>query len=237
MTRLNSASLKAAVTAMFPAAALAVARVADKVVAVDHKELLANFVDSFATVPINQSPVLPHHANIKAVVGEVINITLSAAVPSAAETFTYAVSGAPDWLTFDTATRILSGTPPQNSEGTHIISYIATGSDSRTHSDAIHIDVSAPALPDITITYGVNNYASSAIGKTRFTLKFPAGAAGATLQLQYPPSFTPVDIYTSAYRTSGLGIWTQDTDARTLSFTVGSTAVPATTYTLLGTRS
>ena len=237
MTRLNTASLKAAINTMFPAAALAVARVANKVVAVDHKELLVNLVDSFATVPINQSTVLPHHANIKAVVGEVMNITLAPAVPGAAETFTYSASGLPTWLTFDTATRILLGTPPQNSEGTHIISYIATGSDGRTHSDTIHIDVAAPTLPDITITYGVNNYASSAIGKTRFTLNFPAAAAGATLQLQYPPSFTPVDIYTSAYKTSGLGIWTQDSDARTLSFTVGSSAVPATTYFLLGTRS
>ena len=237
MTRLSRSSLIATVNTMFPAAALAVARVADKVVAADHKALLMHFIDSFSSQPINQSTVLPHHANIKAVVGEDLEITLAAAVPGASETFTYATSGLPTWLTFDTATRILSGTPPQNSEGTHIISYIATGSDGRTHSDAIHIDVSAPALSDITIRYGVNNYANTAIGKTRFVLNFPDAAAGAQLQLQYPPSFTPVDIYTSAYQTSGLGIWTHDADARTLVFTVGSTAVPATTYIIIGTRS
>ena len=237
MTRLNRASLIAMVNSMFPAAALAVARVADKVVAVDHKEVLVNFIDSFSSQPINQSTVLPHHANIKAVVGEDLEITLAAAVPGAAETFTYAVSGLPTWLAFDAATRVLSGTPAQNSEGTHLISYIATGSDGRTHSDAIHIDVSAPALPDITIRYGVDDYASSATGKMRFVLNFPLAAAGAQLQIQYPAGFTPVDIYTSAYQTSGLGIWTKDDDARTLVFTVGSRAVPVTTYILLGTRS
>ena len=250
MTRKNLTQLKEEVDSTIPPEAIAVPLSNDKVNASQHHALLGNVLDSVSLISATQSPVIPHHPTIKATVGVALAIRLDAATPIANETYTYQILGAPSWLTFNTNTRNLTGTPPPNSEGRYDITYLATGSGAgMNYSDTITVAVAAAPLSIITVTYLNSGQGSSenfsALGTTRFVLNFPAyvstGLANPIYLIIWNKSdnFTPTDITAEGFKTTGLGLFVfreldEDTDSLRLN---ASLPLPATTYILTGTRS
>ena len=249
MTRKNLTQLKEEVDSTIPPEAIAVPLSNDKVNASQHHALLGNVLDSVSLISATQSPVIPHHPTIKATVGVALAIRLDAATPIANETYTYQLVGAPSWLTFNTNTRNLTGTPPPNSEGRYDITYLATGSGAgMNYSDTITVAVAAAPLSIITVTYlNQDNFLTNftAMGTTRFVLNFPAfvststGNAGYLIIWNKSDNFTPTNITAEGFETTGLGLFVQRSldENRDALHLLASLPLPATTYILTGTRS
>ncbi|RRB13679.1 family 78 glycoside hydrolase catalytic domain [Larkinella knui] len=74
--------------------------------------------------PVNKAPVAPTLASTTATLGQSYATTLAAFTDPENGTLTYAVAGLPAWLSFNSDTRVLSGTP--TAMGTHSLTYTAT---------------------------------------------------------------------------------------------------------------
>jgi alpha-L-rhamnosidase len=72
----------------------------------------------------NQAPVAPSMASLTATIGQAFTTTLAAFSDPENGPLSYAVTGLPTWLGFNTGTRVLSGT--SNTTGTHTLTYSAT---------------------------------------------------------------------------------------------------------------
>ena len=103
-------------------------------------------------------PTAPTVANRTGTVGTAFSVTLP--IGTGGDTpLAYSVSGEPSWASFNTTSRILSGTP--NAQGTTTVTYTVTDDDGDTDSSTFNIVVSAadlmptlPAIADQTATVG-----------------------------------------------------------------------------------
>ncbi|GAB3321592.1 hypothetical protein GCM10027299_16250 [Larkinella ripae] len=73
--------------------------------------------------PVNQPPVAPSINNLTATVNTSFNTTLTPFTDPEGDALTYTLSGLPNTLTFNAATRVISGTPTQNA--TYTLTYTA----------------------------------------------------------------------------------------------------------------
>ena len=140
-------------------------------------------------------PTAPTVANRTGTVGTAFSVTLP--IGTGGDTpLAYSVSDEPSWASFNTTSRILSGTP--NATGTTTVTYTVTDDDGDTDSSTFNIVVSAadlmptlPAIADQTATVG-----------TAFSLTFDAATGGNT-PLSYSVSGNPSWLTLSGLTLSG----------------------------------
>ncbi|PRY20215.1 Calx-beta domain-containing protein, partial [Spirosoma oryzae] len=119
------------------------------------------------TVNANQAPVAPTFSNQTATVGTAFSYVVPAFTDAENQALIYVASGVPSPLTFDPATRTLSGTPTV--AGTSTITITATDPAINATSGSFNLTVnSAPAAGVIRITeymYASNNGAGNGVGE------------------------------------------------------------------------
>ncbi|QJD78872.1 putative Ig domain-containing protein [Spirosoma rhododendri] len=119
------------------------------------------------TINANQPPVAPTFTNQTATVGTAFSYVVPAFSDAENQTLTYAASGVPSPLSFDPATRTISGTP--TGSGTSTITITATDPASNMTSGTFTLTVNpAPAAGVIRITeymYSSNNGAGNGVGE------------------------------------------------------------------------
>ena len=98
---------------------------------------------------VNTAPTITSTAILIATEATAYSYTLTATDADAADTLTMSATGLPAWLTFDTGTGVLSGTPASGDVGDVAITLtVNDGTDSV--NDAFTITVSAAAAPVAT---------------------------------------------------------------------------------------
>ena len=180
-------------------------------------------------------PTAPTVANQTATVGTAFSVTLP--IGTGGDTpLTYSVSGEPSWASFNTTSRLLSGTP--NATGTTTVTYTVTDDDGDTDSTTFNIVVSAadlmptlPTIADQTATVG-----------TAFSLTF-AAATGGNSPLTYSVSGNPAWMTISDRTLSGtptatgthtVTVTVTDVDGDTDSTTFDIVVVAADLFPTLG---
>ena len=174
-------------------------------------------------------PTAPTVANQTATVGTAFSVTLP--VGTGGDTpLSYSVSGEPSWASFNTTSRLLSGTP--NAAGTTTVTYTVTDDDGDTDSSTFNIVVSAadlmPTAPTIgnrTATVGTAYTQTLSIGTggnaplTYTATGLPAGLTFATSTRQITGTPTTANTYTVTYTvTDDDG----DTDSTTFNIVVSA---------------
>ena len=81
---------------------------------------------SVTIADINEAPVVTTTANTSAIEGSSYSYTFAASDVDKSDTLTYSSSSLPSWLTFNTSTGLLYGTPGQNDAGLSSITLTAT---------------------------------------------------------------------------------------------------------------
>ena len=94
------------------------------------------------------TPNAPAVANRSGIVGTAFSITLPVGT-GGDPPLTYSVSGLPSWASFDTGTRLLSGTP--DAAGTSTITYTVTDDDGDTDSTAFTLTIGTGVTSSITL--------------------------------------------------------------------------------------
>jgi hypothetical protein len=140
-----------------------------------------------SAAPANKAPVAPSIASMTAIVGQAFTATLSPFTDPENGALTYAVTGLPAWLTFNTGSRVLSGTP--TAAGTQTLTYSAT--DNKNAKTSLTFTLIVNAAPLVTGNFEgyldiVNciNFAGWIWNRdqpnTSVTIEFLEGAAYAT---------------------------------------------------------
>ncbi|KFY13418.1 hypothetical protein V491_06402 [Pseudogymnoascus sp. VKM F-3775] len=109
--------------------------------------LLEGFAAATPTINIPLNSQFPPIARAS----EPFSFTLSKSTFSSDEIFTYALSNAPSWLSLNSATRTLSGTPPDWASGTALTLDIVATDRSGSISMRSKLAVSAHAAPEVAI--------------------------------------------------------------------------------------
>ena len=145
------------------------------------------FIIAFTRVSTtDQFPTAPTVSNKSGTVGDSFSTTLP--VGTGGDTpLSYSVSGEPSWSSFNTSTRVLSGTP--TSAATTTVTYTVEDDDGDTDSTTFDIVVSA-ATPDDLMPSLPAIFSQSATVGTFFTLTFSAATGGDT-PLSYSVSGNP----------------------------------------------
>ena len=174
-------------------------------------------------------PTAPTVANQTATVGTAFSVTLP--IGTGGDTpLSYSVSGEPSWASFNTTSRLLSGTP--NAAGTTTVTYTVTDDDGDTDSSTFNIVVSAadlmPTAPTIgnrTATVGTAYTQTLSIGTggnaplTYTATGLPAGLTFATSTRRITGTPTTANTYTVTYTvTDDDG----DTDSSTFNIVVSA---------------
>ena len=165
-----------------------------------------------STTAADLSPSAPTVANQTGVVGTAFSVTLPVGT-GGDPPLTYSVSGAPSWATFNTTSRVLSGTP--DAVATTTVTYTVTDTDGDSNSSTFNIAISAadlrPSAPTVANQTGV-------VG-TAFSVTLPVGTGGD------PPL---------AYSMSDLPSWASfAASTRVLSGTPNAAATTTVTYTVM----
>ncbi|WP_229310624.1 putative Ig domain-containing protein [Larkinella arboricola] len=100
------------------------------------------------TPPINQPPVAPTVNALTAQQGTAFSTVLPVFTDPEGGPLTYSLSGLPNGLSFNTATRQLSGTPMQS--GSFGLTYAATDNQNQTTRLSVSLTVNAPATTPVT---------------------------------------------------------------------------------------
>ena len=114
---------------------------------------------------------LPSTGNQSAVIGEPFSITLPTAA-GGEPPYSYTTSGRPPGITFNTSTRVLSGTP--TTAGTYAVTYQVTDDDNDTESDTFNIVVAAAAAA-LALVGTADQSASEGVS---FSLTLPEATGG-----------------------------------------------------------
>ena len=122
-------------------------------------------------VAADLSPSAPTVANQTGVVGTAFSVTLPVGT-GGDPPLTYSVSGAPSWATFNTTSRVLSGTP--DATGATTVTYTVTDTDGDTDNSTFNIVV---PLPDTTPVLATVADQTGVVG-TEFLLTLPAASDG-----------------------------------------------------------
>ena len=173
--------------------------------------------DSFsAQVTVAAADLMPTAPTVPNQSGKV-NDAFSATLPVGTggdPPLTYAVSGQPSWASFDTGTRVLSGTP--NAASTTTVTYTVTDDDGDSDDTTFAISIVAdrmPTAPTVGAQTGTTGLA--------FSVTLPVGTGGD------PPL---------AYSVSGEPSWASfNTTTRVLSGTPNAVASTTVTYTVTDT--
>ena len=132
----------------------------------------------------NLTPTAPNISNRSATVGTTYSQTLGAG-SGGDPPLSYSVSSLPPGLSFNTSTRVISGTP--TTVGTTTVTYTVTDDDGDSDTDAFTITVSAAAItaPGTPTSFEVSSTSDSAI-----TVTWSAGSGGTptSYELQYKRS-------------------------------------------------
>ena len=187
-----------------------------------------------ATPTPDTSPTLPNVSNRSYTAGQSVSLKL----PSASGgdgTLRYTVSGLPSCLSFNSATRTISGTC--NAAGSWTVTYRVRDADGDTDSKTFTIAVTATPTPDTSPTLPNVSNRSYTAGQS-VSLKLPS-ASGGDGTLRYTVSGLPGCLsFNSATRTisgtcNAAGSWTvtyrvrdADGDADSKTFTIAVTATP-----------
>ena len=137
---------------------------------------------TFNIIVADLMPTAPDIGNQTGKVGDVFSVTLDAGT-GGDPPLTYAVSGEPSWASFNTSTRVLSGTP--TAAGTTTVTYTVTDDDGDDDSDTFDIVIAAdlmPTAPTIAAQTGEVGMA--------FSVTLTAGTGG-DLPLTYSVSGQP----------------------------------------------
>ena len=172
--------------------------------------------DSFSaqvtTTAADLTPTVPMVADQSGTVGTAFTATLPTGTGGNTP-LAYSVSGLPSWASFNTTTRLLSGTP--DAVATTIVTYTVTDDDGDT--DSAMFDIVIAATPDLTPTAPAVNNQSGTVG-TVFSTTLPVGTGGDS----------PL-----SYAVSGLPSWASfNTGTRVLSGTPDAAATTTITYTV-----
>ena len=157
------------------------------------------FILAFTRVSTtDQFPTAPTVSNKTGTVGDSFSTTLP--VGTGGDTpLSYSVSGEPSWASFNTSTRVLSGTP--TAAATTTVTYTVEDDDGDTDSTTFDIVVSA-ATPDDLMPSLPAIFSQSATVGTFFTLTFSAATGGDT-PLSYSVSGNPAWLTLSNRTLSG----------------------------------
>ena len=166
-----------------------------------------------AQVTVSAADLMPTAPTVPNQSGKV-NDAFSATLPVGTggdPPLTYAVSGQPSWASFDTGTRVLSGTP--NAASTTTVTYTVTDDDGDSDDTTFTISIVAdrmPTAPTVGAQTGTTGLA--------FSVTLPVGTGGD------PPL---------AYSVSGEPSWSSfNTTTRVLSGTPNAVASTTVTYTV-----
>ena len=163
------------------------------------------------TLDANSLPSLGTPVNRTGQVGTAITSFTLAAATGGDGTVTYAVSNLPPGLSFNTSTRVVSGTP--TTAGASTVSYTATDEDSESDSVTFTYTIAA----DLTPTLGTLTNRSGIVGTTITSFTLPAATGGDT-PITYSISGLPAGL-------------TFNTTTRMVSGTPTTPGTPTVTYT------
>ncbi|MBU2882020.1 putative Ig domain-containing protein [Psychrosphaera sp. B3R10] len=115
------------------------------------------------TDPVNAAPAISSTAQTSGSAGDAYTYTVTA-TDADGDTLTYAATTLPSWLSFDTATATLSGTPTATDNGDHDVTItVSDGTDTTTSSFTISVTVpnTAPMVTSTSMTAATENTAYS----------------------------------------------------------------------------
>ncbi|WP_143872214.1 putative Ig domain-containing protein [Catenovulum sediminis] len=117
---------------------------------------------SFAIVVdnVNDAPVITSTEITSSLEDVLYSYTLTASDVDAGDTLVYSATTLPSWLTFDTGTQILSGTPTNDDIGSHsVVLSVTDGTETVSQSFAIVVDNvnDAPVITSTEITSGLED--------------------------------------------------------------------------------
>ncbi|RRB04617.1 PQQ-dependent sugar dehydrogenase [Larkinella rosea] len=109
--------------------------------------------------PVNQPPVAPAGSFLTATVNQsYTSVALPVFTDANGDVLTYALTGLPNGLTFDVATRVISGMP--TASGTFNLTYSATDNKSAPVTTAVLLTINDAVTPPVVVTGNFEGYLS-----------------------------------------------------------------------------
>ncbi|MER2490826.1 putative Ig domain-containing protein, partial [Catenovulum sediminis] len=109
---------------------------------------------------VNDAPVITSTEITSGLEDVLYSYTLTANDVDAGDTLVYSATTLPSWLTFDTGTQVLSGTPTNDDIGSHsVVLAVTDGNETVSQSFAIQVDNvnDAPVITSTEITSGLED--------------------------------------------------------------------------------
>ena len=179
--------------------------------------------------PPNREPAFSGgYIRVEGTVGEKLSTTFKEATGGDG-TLSYSLSGTVPGLTFDSSTRVYSGTPSEARN--HLLTYTVTDADGDQDSVSVNVIIAAAGPPDLTPTFGsTTSYSCEGTVGSAFSCTLPEATGGdGTLTYSLGTVVEGISFAASSRAVSG----TLPSEARSYTATYTATDADGDTATLL----